>query len=296
MLTLFACPKPFTDPHIALIQRNAITSWTRLYPKPQILLFGDEAGIADICKELNLTHISAIALNSFGTPLLNWVFAHAERLAAYNLMCYVNADILLMSDFGHALEHVAHIERFLMGGAPWGVDIDALIDFELGWELKITRTVETSGKVRPFFAADYFVYPKGLWGQLPPFILGRGAFDNALLFRARNTGAKLIDATYAVTAVHQNHAYPVQLGGKNSTSNAEAMENRRLAGGSKHLYSWRNATHRLTQSGLKLYPQGLLCVLSMDSVLRLTETLNRLVLFPYRAIVRRLSQQFGRRK
>ena len=39
MLTLFAVPKPFRD-HTAMIQRNAITSWTLLRPHPQIILFG----------------------------------------------------------------------------------------------------------------------------------------------------------------------------------------------------------------------------------------------------------------
>jgi hypothetical protein len=30
LITLFSAPKPFTDPHIALIQRNALHSWTLL--------------------------------------------------------------------------------------------------------------------------------------------------------------------------------------------------------------------------------------------------------------------------
>ena len=30
LLTLFTAPKPFTNPHIALIQRNAIRSWMAL--------------------------------------------------------------------------------------------------------------------------------------------------------------------------------------------------------------------------------------------------------------------------
>jgi hypothetical protein len=69
MLTIFACPKPFTDPHIAIIQRNAITSWTLLRPRPEIILFGDEPGVTEICKELGLRHVGEVERNEYGTPL-----------------------------------------------------------------------------------------------------------------------------------------------------------------------------------------------------------------------------------
>src|SRR5436309_411668 len=41
MLTLFAAPKPFRG-HIGIIQRNAITSWTKLQPRPEIILYGTQ--------------------------------------------------------------------------------------------------------------------------------------------------------------------------------------------------------------------------------------------------------------
>ena len=46
MLTLFAIPKPFRG-QSDLIQRNAITSWTRIEPRPDVLLFGNEEGTAE---------------------------------------------------------------------------------------------------------------------------------------------------------------------------------------------------------------------------------------------------------
>ena len=51
MLTIFAIPKAFRG-HTATIQRNAITSWTMLHPRPEILLFGNESGTEEICREL----------------------------------------------------------------------------------------------------------------------------------------------------------------------------------------------------------------------------------------------------
>ncbi|MFZ0637415.1 MAG: hypothetical protein WAM08_17985, partial [Candidatus Acidiferrales bacterium] len=66
MLTLFAMPKPF-EGHIGIIQRNAITSWTRLTPQPEIILFGDEAGVAEIAGELGLRHVAHVKRNEKNT-------------------------------------------------------------------------------------------------------------------------------------------------------------------------------------------------------------------------------------
>jgi hypothetical protein len=45
-LTIFTSPKPFTkNPHINLIQRNAIQSWLHLGPEVEVFMMGDEAGM-----------------------------------------------------------------------------------------------------------------------------------------------------------------------------------------------------------------------------------------------------------
>ena len=54
-ITIFATPKKF-DGHIGVIQRNAITSWTHIQPKPEVILFGTEPGTAELAAELGLRH------------------------------------------------------------------------------------------------------------------------------------------------------------------------------------------------------------------------------------------------
>ena len=46
MLTIFSIPKPFIG-HVGVIQMNALRSWTFLDPKCEIVIFGDEPGIAE---------------------------------------------------------------------------------------------------------------------------------------------------------------------------------------------------------------------------------------------------------
>ena len=98
MLTLFAIPKHFRG-HFAVIQRNAILSWTRLTPRPEILLFGNEEGTAEIAAELGLRHFPEVTRNEFGTPLLDDLFRQAEQHASTPLLGYVNSDIILTNDF-----------------------------------------------------------------------------------------------------------------------------------------------------------------------------------------------------
>jgi len=54
---------------------------------------------------------------------------------------------------------------------------------------------------------DYFIFPCGLFRDIPPFAVGRPAWDNWLVYKARSLGLPVIDATKMVTAIHQNHAY-----------------------------------------------------------------------------------------
>ena len=50
MVTILTVPKPFKG-HIDTIQRNAIKSWLKLYPKCEIILFGDDESIAKAAEE-----------------------------------------------------------------------------------------------------------------------------------------------------------------------------------------------------------------------------------------------------
>src|ERR1043166_8086561 len=105
MLTLFTIPKAFHG-HNAIIQRNAIRSWTLMQPRAEIILFGDDDGTADTAAILGVRHLPRVARNEYGTPLLSDLFQQARDAAAYDVLCYVNADVILMSDFFPAVQKV----------------------------------------------------------------------------------------------------------------------------------------------------------------------------------------------
>jgi hypothetical protein len=239
MITIFAMPKAFRG-QIEVIQRNAIQSWTILRIRPEVILFGEDEGTAEVARELGLRHIAIVARNDSGTPLLNDLFAQAESNATNNLLCYVNADILLLEDFAAAVERVAQQRPpLLMMGQRTNVDISERIDFSRpGWEQELRARARTQGQLSPPNAIDYFVFSKGLGSNLLPLAIGRRWWDNWLLWHARSHKATVIDASPVVLAIHQNHDYGHHSAGtKGVHEGTEALGNRAMVGEWYHLHT-----------------------------------------------------------
>jgi hypothetical protein len=206
MLTIFTIQKPFRG-QIAIIQRNAIQSWLRLRPVCEVILFGDDEGTAEVAAEFGIRNIPDVERNEYGTPLLNSLFEVAQRTASHDLRVYVNADIILMSDFITAIQRMPK-HFFLMVGHRWDLDINEALDYNRAdWETHLRARLTDAGKLHGYGGIDYFVFRRGFWGDIPPFSIGRTAGDNWLIYRSRSLGAIVIDATETVTAVHQNHDY-----------------------------------------------------------------------------------------
>jgi len=208
LLTIFATPKRF-DGHIGVIQRNAIASWTRMNPKPEVILFGTELGTAEAASEFGLRHVPTVKCNEWGTPLVSDLFEQAEGLGAGAALCYVNADILLFDDFMQAVSRVASWrDRFLMVGRRTDVDVKEPIDFrQSDWFGQVRNRARHEGKLQIARSIDYFAFSRGLYPAMPPLAIGRFWWDNWLLWKARSLGAKVVDASRAVLVVHQNHDY-----------------------------------------------------------------------------------------
>jgi hypothetical protein len=248
MITIFTVPKPFSG-HISIIQRNAIQSWKLLHPMCEIILLGEDEGTAGVAKTFGLRHISEIARNQFGTPLVSSIFKVAESAASYEILCYVNADIILMGDFMFAIQRFAKLRRkFLAVGQRHDLEIGHAIQFsELDWEQKLRNLVVTKGKLHPPYGIDYFIFRKSTFNDIPAFALGRTAWDNWLIYHARCLHIPVIDATGTITAIHQNHGYGHVKGGfQQIWKGAESKENLSLAGNIAIPFSTMDATHILT--------------------------------------------------
>ena len=252
-VTLFAMPKPFRG-HIGLIQRNALQSWTRLQPCPQILLFGDDEGTAAAAAEFGVRHIAEISRNEQGTPLVNDLFRQAASLAEHRTLVYTNSDIILLSSFLPAVAQVtaAGLSQFLMIGRRTDLNVTEPIDFQSSdWETRLLDQATQRGRLAPRVCKDYFVFAQSQFADMPPFAIGRANWDNWMVHHAHQNQIPVIDATKVVQVVHQNHDYAHLAGGKTEAylRGAEAQRNRSLAQG-MHLVNGSTANWKLSAAGL----------------------------------------------
>ena len=254
MLTVFSTPKPFHG-HSGIIQRNALKSWTLLHPDVEVILFGDEDGAAETCRDLGIRHEPKVHRNETGTKYLSYMFDRANEISRHNILCYANCDIMLASDFRAALELASRTyNEFLMIGRRWDTDIREPWDFEQAdWDHRLRSLALLSGKQNGPSWIDYFCFSRDLYyGKMPPFLIGRNGWDPWLIWFARKSEARLIDVSRMVVAVHQNHDYAyLRQGAASLHGNAEASYNWSLGDDATwHYYTVDAATDKLLRGHL----------------------------------------------
>jgi len=270
LLSLFTAPKPFTNPHIATIQRNAISSWVHLGPEVEVLLVGDEAGIAETATQLGIRHLARVACNPTGTPLVSSIFDLARQASHNPLLAYANADMLLMPDLLETSRQIAALlERFLVVGQRWDLEVRELLDFSPGWDQRLRQEVCRRGHRHLPAGSDFFVFPRQLFHQIPDFAIGRAGWDNWMIYHARQQGWPVVDVTLSIMAVHQEHDYSHLPGGQAHYNLEESRQNQALAGGANHLYMVLDSDKQFSQGKLHPPKMTLLRALRMAEV-RLT--------------------------
>jgi hypothetical protein len=231
LLTIFSSPKPFTDPHIATIQRNAIGSWTRL-PETEVVLVGDESGLADAAREFGVKHLPDVARNPEGTPLVSSIFKLARLASTSPLLVYANADILLTPDLVvSSRQVVARVKKFLIVGQRWDLDVTQPLDFSGDWVARLRDETHLHGGLHRPMGSDYFIFLRDCFTDMPDFAIGRAGWDNWMIYKARKEGWATVDATTSIMIIHQNHDYSHLPGGQPHYKLPETHENIRLAGG-----------------------------------------------------------------
>ncbi len=255
MITIFSLPKSF-EGHISVIQRNAIQSWKLLNPACEIILFGNDDGIDEAAKKYGVRHFPNVERNEFGTPLLSDTFLKAKSIARFPILCFINSDIILTESL-QKISNQIPFEKFLLVGRRWNMDIHELLDFNrAGWQDELRLKAAREGSLFTDFGIDYAVFPKVLFPVMPPFAIGRPAWDNWLLYRARVEGAELIDMTDAFPVIHQNHEYPSHLkdGSSGLWAGPESRRNLELAGDMDYCFHIGDANWVLNASGI--HPAG----------------------------------------
>lgn len=228
MLTIFSTCKPFGENDLTdSIQANGIGSWCRPSLGQDVFLFGDEPGVSDIAHRNGCTHVKNVQCNEWGTPLVIPLFRQAASVSRHEILCYVNADIILpeMDKILRTVELASQdLGQFLVVGPRWTVSVADKLDFLPGWEQRIIEHTISSGRQCQPTGLDYFIFSKRVFDiDAPQIAIGRYSWDNWLPYKAKRLGVPVLDATQSIMAIHQEHP---RLG----WSGAEVGRNLSLAG------------------------------------------------------------------
>lgn len=206
MITLFTTCRPFVTPH-ERPQATAITSWTLLKPRPEIILIGKEDGTKELAQKLNCRYVRAVERNRWRTPLLSSLFWIAMTYAHNDILCYINSDIILIQDFMDVITKVVpQIPKFLMLSPRWDLRT-AFENFNGDWQSNLLQLLETGAKRRRATGQDVFIYTRDVYDpdSFPPMAIGRRDWDAWLIWKAMRNRAPVIDATGRITVIHQAH-------------------------------------------------------------------------------------------
>lgn len=251
-LTIFATPKPFTDSHIDLIQQNAIGSWLQLGEDVEVVLVGDEEGYSEVVEQYQIPHQLHVSRNKWGTPLVNSIFMQARKASQNNLLAYINADIILTPDFVSAVLEISRIEeRFLIVGRRWDLRVEEEITFEGKWVDELEKKVRNQGKLHDPTAIDYFVFPRGIFTDIPSFAIGRAGWDNWMVYHAIKQGWTVIDITPSAIVIHQEHDYDHLPEGKPHYNLDESSQNVNLGGGFTKIYDLLDVKWEFTDGKIR---------------------------------------------
>lgn len=248
MLTIFTSTKPF-EGHNGIVQTNAIKSWMRLGSKVNIILIGGGKGTKEFARKNHLKYISRVKTNKYKTPLVSSIFEVAEKNSSDPILVYVNADVILFPKFLEIIRKIStKFSKYLVIGQRIDINIKDLINFDDKVQIqKLNDQVEKTGKLHAVTGIDYFLYPRGFWGKIPDFGIGRARWDNWLVYRGKQLGT-VIDATQFIKVVHQNHDYfHLSQGLRGKRFKAELKINEKLAEGHSALVS--DSDYLMTNNG-----------------------------------------------
>lgn len=207
-------------------------------------MFGEEEGIAEAAAACGARHVPEIARNKQGTPMVSDAFERVRGLANTPLLAYVNTDILLDDTLVAAAEHMLAEgpAQWLLVGRRHDLDVTEPLDFGPKWQDRLRTELALRGTPHGLSGMDYFVFRRDFPLRLPEFAVGRPGWDSWLIYKTRDLGIAVVDASAKVLAVHQNHPPAYRPYG------AEARANARSAGGFYRMGTLRDADWRLTVS------------------------------------------------
>jgi hypothetical protein len=206
MITILTAFKPFKGEAL-MHQTNALRSWTALGRDVEILVFGEPRVFGPAVEPFGARVVPDVPTGEDGRARVDAIFEFGKLHGKFNRQVYVNGDIILMQDFVAAFQSIPFY-KFLMVGQRMDVDVTEALSFDTPEAARVVHEkLCQSGVLHEPWGLDYFAYSRGSLPALPPLYVGAAAWDNLMIYFCRRARLPVVDATFGVTAFHQNHAY-----------------------------------------------------------------------------------------
>ena len=208
MITIFCTPKNF-EGIFDTIQKNALRSWRQLSDEIEIIIFGNSNGAKEISDEVKGIYYPDVKCSKNGVPLLSDLFRKANSISSFDILLFVNSDILLPGSITEVIKKANNkFSKFLLVGHRWDLEVKKLINFKnLDSPSEVWKMCRKKGKKDSPAAMDYFIFRKNSLKQIPDFVVGRPGYDNWLIWYARRKFIPVIDISKDVMAIHQSHHF-----------------------------------------------------------------------------------------
>ena len=239
MYTIFSCTKDFNS-LFGIIQRNAINSWLKLSPKPNIILFGiEDESIKKEFKDKNITFLPIKDCNEYGTPFVNKIFESAIKNSSTDALCYVNSDIILFNNFPKTIKNLITQKKYFGVGRRHNVEIQEILDFNN--QEQIYNYYLSNSNLDSYTGSDYFIFNKYTIKNIPSFLIGRTCWDNWLMYYAATNKLNLTDCSNSIKCIHQKHDYShIKTNKDNHYKGIEREYNFKQLGGIDKIYDVRD--------------------------------------------------------
>ena len=256
MITFFTTAKSFAG-EARQRQFNAVRTWKALHPDVEVILFGRGEGYEQAAHELGMILHPDVETNEKGCPRIDSMFAMARRYGRHALKAYLNCDILVLPDLLDAVSKVP-FSRYLMIGERWGLSVPSELQTTGDWTRQLREELAQTGLPGRITAIDMFLYRGDFWEDVPPMVIGRAGYDNALVYYCRSRRIPVVDMTGWATLIHQEHGYShLERGRVEVFKGDEAATNVRLAGGWDYLFTIEDADWKVQPNGVaRNYARG----------------------------------------
>lgn len=152
-----------------------------------VIVFGEDFH-KELCSEFGFTLDTDYERSEFNVPLMRGLFTKAQTYTGYDVLCYLNSDIIFNTSPREYIDEISFNEFMAVGQRLDVWDYPNISKEEL----------HLPGGIDYFFFTPNFID----WSSMPDFSVARGRFDHWIMGTALGLNKPVIDLTQVFIPIH----------------------------------------------------------------------------------------------